>query len=135
MWLYDDNYRPRLVSDAIIDVTNLLRYYIKLDFRRVGYGHVCDLKYIYTRLPSPIVGAYSSPNNTIYIESMRMTVWDVYKVMMHETLHALGLGHNQHHQSIMGKRLAKKNQQLVYARDILGLYNVWNKTFNHLVGQ
>lgn len=125
-----------LASDAVKYVVERIGVYVNVEFEIVESNvPSCELKYYFVEYVGRSVGEYSPSENTIRIQTAAgLSIWEMYKVIMHETLHAMGLDHNTaSNDSIMIKALNDRTRQLIYVRDVLGLQKIWKRnvaTFN-----
>lgn len=123
-------------SDVIHYLTQRLRMYINVNFVRTGVGPGCQLTYNFVPLDGikTYVGLYDPAENTITVSTTGVTVFESFKVTLHETLHSLGLGHNDKTPSIMTTHLTDVSQ-LIFQSDLNGLYAFWEMTQSNFGGK
>lgn len=115
-------------SYAVDYILGRLSRYIDLKFKRVEDVD-CDLSYNFQPYNGKSVGIYYPRENAIFIQTGRnLTIWETFKVIAHETLHALGLGHNiKTRHTIMGPRLSNATAQLLFKSDVQALSRLWKR--------
>lgn len=123
-------------ADILHYLTQRLRMYLPIKFIRVEVGPDCGLRYrfIPKSIQSRIVGLYVPQENIIYVSTTGLTIFESIKVTLHETLHALGLGHNDNSPSIMTTNLTNVGQ-IIFPSDINGLARVWRLTEDEFPGR
>lgn len=94
----------------------------------------CDLKYsFYKYNDSKTLGQFVPFVNVIYV-NVNMKRMDIYRTLVHETLHALGLLHYYgDEKSIMAPVIRNDDDALIYTLDVNILYNLWHLRNNATV--
>lgn len=98
----------------------------------------CDVSISFWKLNDEKVLGYFSPSqNIIVIDPYKTTTETIlHKVLVHEMLHALGLGHNYKtpYISIMGPSLNPNNNYLIYPQDIVALQQIFGSNNIYIMG-
>lgn len=113
-------------ADVVYYLTQRLRLYLDVMFVQVENGPECDLTYHFRPFldSTRFVGLYVPDENAIYVTTKGLSIFESVKVTLHETFHALGLGHNDAAPSIMTTGL-RDVSQLMFPSDLNGLYLLW----------
>lgn len=123
-------YKMSTSEDLVLLLLRHMELYIDVNFVQVFDRHSCQLHYFFRPIRDErVIGQYNILNNTIIVDiSKTGSPYDRYQITMHETLHALGLGHHRPNApSVMTPVLEKKNQ-LIYNADIAGLFQIWGRS-------
>lgn len=81
-------------SDAVFYILSKLKFYANVNFKRVYNYSTCNLKIVFERNAHTYAGVYYPGNNTIIIQMRyNTTPFTIYKTIIHELLHSLGMEH------------------------------------------
>lgn len=106
-------------SDAVFYILSKFKFYANVNFKRV-YNSSCNLKIIFERNMERYTGVYYPGSNTIIIQlRYNTTPFTIYKTIVHELLHSLGMEHvNTTSDTVMTSHSRNSYIKLLSARDL-----------------
>lgn len=130
-------YNDIFINARVESLIKKINVYVKASF--VFDQSRCDVSISFLQInDAKVLGYFSPSQNEIVIDPYKTKTEDVlHKVLVHEMLHALGLGHNYKtpYFSIMGPTLNPNNDYLIYPQDVVALQQIFGSNNVYFTGK